>query len=374
MLHLMKYQFKQTVREVSIMFWALVFPIILGIFFYVSFGNSDMGENMEMLPVAVVETENTDSEEPFLEYLNHLDGDIIEVKVMKAKKAIKALEEDEVEGIFYAGEEPELTVAKSEIEQSILKSLLDTYQKNAKMIVTVAEHHPEKLNEAMDELGDWRETTEEVSVGGRTMNPNITYFFALIAYACLSGAFLGVKGCCDSQANLSPLGARQCITPTHKMRMLLSVFLVLFGIHFVNIMVLTAFVRFVLGIDLGGNPGGIILINLMGSMIGVSAGILLGSVSRLSFGVKMGFTVMVTLVPGFFAGLMFGDMKNILEQHAPIVNRLNPAAVLSDSYYCMAVFNDAARMNRNLLTLFLMSAGFVLVAFLVTRRERYDSI
>ena len=50
----MKYQFKQTVREVSIMFWALVFPIILGIFFYVSFGNSDMGENMEMLPVAVV--------------------------------------------------------------------------------------------------------------------------------------------------------------------------------------------------------------------------------------------------------------------------------------------------------------------------------
>ena len=374
MLHLMKYQFKQTVREVSIMFWALVFPIILGIFFYVSFGNSDMGENMEMLPVAAVETENTDSEEPFLEYLDHLDGDIIKVKVMEEKKAIKALEEDEVEGIFYAGEEPELTVAKSEIEQSILKSLLDTYQKNAKMIVTVAEHHPEKLNEAMDELGDWRETTEEVSVGGRTMNPNITYFFALIAYACLSGAFLGVKGCCDSQANLSPLGARQCITPTHKMRMLLSVFLVLFGIHFVNIMVLTAFVRFVLGIDLGGNPGGIILVNLMGSMIGVSAGILLGSVSRLSFGVKMGFTVMVTLVPGFFAGLMFGDMKNILEQHAPIVNRLNPAAVLSDSYYCMAVFNDAARMSRNLLTLFLMSAGFVLVAFLVTRRERYDSI
>ena len=374
MLHLMKYQVKQTVREVSIMFWALVFPIILGIFFYVSFGNGDMGENMEMLPVAVVETENTDSEEPFLEYLDHLDGDVIEVKVMKEKKAIKALEEDEVEGIFYAGEEPELTVAKSEIEQSILKSLLDTYQKNAKMIMTVAEHHPEKLNEAMDELDDWRETTEEVSVGGRTMNPNITYFFALIAYACLSGAFLGVKGCCDSQANLSPLGARQCITPTHKMRMLLSVFLVLFGIHFVNIMVLTAFIRFVLGIDLGGNPGGIILVNLMGSMIGVSAGILLGSVSRLSFGVKMGFTVMVTLVPGFFAGLMFGDMKNILERHAPIVNRLNPAAVLSDSYYCMAVFNDAARMSRNLLTLFLMSAGFVLVAFLVTRRERYDSI
>ncbi|MEI3219737.1 MAG: hypothetical protein V8S08_09200 [Lachnoclostridium sp.] len=58
MLHLVKYQFKQTVREHTTMFWALAFPIILGILFYVSFGSSDMGEDMEVIPVAVVE-ENT---------------------------------------------------------------------------------------------------------------------------------------------------------------------------------------------------------------------------------------------------------------------------------------------------------------------------
>ena len=125
-----------------------------------------------------------------------------------------------------------------------------------------------------------------MSVGGRTLNPNISYFFALIAYACLSGAFLGVKGCRDIQANLSALGARNCITPTHKMKMLVSNFLVMFGIHFVNIMILTVYVRFVLGIDLGGNPGAIILVNLMGSMIGVSMGILLGCINRVSFSMR----------------------------------------------------------------------------------------
>lgn len=183
-----------------------------------------------------------------------------------------------------------------------------------------------------------------------------------------------MKGCRDIQANLSALGARNCITPTHKMKMLVSNFLVMFGIHFVNIMILTVYVRFVLGIDLGGNPGAIILVNLMGSMIGVSMGILLGCINRVSFSMRMGFCVLFTLLPGFLAGLMFGEMKNIIEQHCPLLNRVNPAAVLSDSYYCMAVYSDTGRMMRNLIILGCMSVIFVLTAFLVTRRERYDSI
>ena len=40
MLHLLKYQFLQTIRSRSIMFWALAFPLILGTLFYVSFGNT----------------------------------------------------------------------------------------------------------------------------------------------------------------------------------------------------------------------------------------------------------------------------------------------------------------------------------------------
>ena len=42
MLHLLKYQFLQTIRSRSIMFWALAFPLILGTLFYVSFGNTGL--------------------------------------------------------------------------------------------------------------------------------------------------------------------------------------------------------------------------------------------------------------------------------------------------------------------------------------------
>ncbi|MDO4313098.1 MAG: ABC transporter permease [Eubacteriales bacterium] len=374
MLHLIKYQFRQTVREWSTMFWALAFPIILGTLFYVSFGKWDMEEDMEVIRTAVVE--GADPNEASLLFFEEIDSDfdMIRTEVMKEEEALKALREDEIEGIFYAGEEPKLTVAKSGLEQSILKNILDTYLKNTELIQTIVDTHPEGLESGLEALADWQEMTEEISVGGRTLNPNISYFFALIAFAALSGVYLGIKGCCDSQANLSALGARRCITPTHKMKLIFVSFLVLFFIQFINIMILTVFVRFALGIDLGGSPGEIVLVNLLGSMIGVSIGILLGSVSRMQLGMKMGFGVLFTLFPAFLAGLMFGDMKNIIEQYCPVINRVNPAAMLSDSYYCMAVYNDAERMTRNLLILAVMSIVCVLAAFVVTRRERYDSI
>ena len=77
---------------------------------------------------------------------------------------------------------------------------------------------------------------------------------------------------------------------------------------------------------------------------------------------------------GFLAGLMIGDMKNIIELHCPIVNRLNPAAVLSDAFYCMGIYNDMERFTRCLLILALMSTLLLAAAFLGIRRERYDSI
>lgn len=375
MLHLMKYQFLQIVREWSTMFWALFFPIILGGFFYISFGSGNMGEDMEVLKTAVVEEEGETLEKTvFLSFLEELDGDMIEIEVMEEEEALRALNADEAEGIFYAGREPGLTVAKSGMEQSILKTLLDTYQKNAEMIKTVVKEHPEKIEAATLALEDWKETTEELSVGGRTLDPNISYFFALIAYAALSGMYLGIKECCQSQANLSALGARKSITPTHKLKLILNSFLILTAIQFFNVMVLTGIVQFVFHIDLGGNAGGILLINLLGSMISISLGILIGSISKLSLGMKMGFGALFTLFPGFLAGLMFGNMKNLIEQHCPVINRINPAAVLSDSYYCMAVYNDTARMNRNLLILAAMCVLCMLISFLVIRRERYDSI
>lgn len=380
MLHLFKYRFIQTTRDFSVMFWALTFPLILGTLFYLSFGSlgieSTGDSDWDTVKVAVIQDgSSSENHKAFEKFLEQMDGEILDIQdISEESKALDALIEEKILGIFYVKETPSLTVSKNGIHESILTSVLETYNRNAAMFRKIAMTHPDRLPDAAAAMEDYRQTTSEVSLGGKSMNPNSQYFFALVAYACLSGAFLGVKSTFDSQANLTALGARRSITPTHKLKLIIIDLLVLCMIHFVNILVLCLYIAHVLGISLGDNPGALLLVDLMGSMIGICLGIAIGSIARLSFSMKMGFTVLFTLLPGFLAGLMFGNMKNIIEQNCPIINRINPAAVLSDAFYCMSVYYDIERFTRCLAILAIMSVLLLGIAFLSIRRERYDSI
>ena len=99
------------------------------------------------------------------------------------------------------------------------------------------------------------------------------YFFALIAYACMSGAYLSIEAVRDTQTNLSPLGARRSITPYRKQFLIFIDMLVLIFIHFINVMILTFYVDYILDIDLGNNYLAILATNFMGSLIGICLGL-----------------------------------------------------------------------------------------------------
>ena len=380
MLHLFRYRFLQTIRNFPIMFWALVFPIILGTLFYISFGNAGLestGESSwDEIKVSVVKEDvSSENARAFEEFLAQMDGETLDIQdISTEEKALKALDEEKISGIFYVKETPSLTVAKNGLNESILTSVLESFNQNSAMFQKIAMTHPEKLPDAMEAMGDYRSSTLEVSLGGKDLNPSVQYFFALVAYACLSGAFLGVQSSTDGQANISALGARRSITPTHKLTLVMIDMAVLFIIHFFNILILCLYITQVLKISLGNDIGSLLLVDFMGSMIGVCLGVAIGCLARMSFGLKMGVCVLFTLFPGFLAGLMFGNMKNIIELHCPIINRINPAAVLSDAFYCMGIYNDMERFTRCLLILAVMSVLLLTVAFLGIRRERYDSI
>lgn len=381
MLLLFKYRFLQILREFSMMFWALVFPLILGTLFYFSFGSaglSSTGESeWEAVKICLVE-ESSDTDvnaKAFSQFLHSLEDNTLEIVPSSSEKdALQLLDEGKITGIYYAKETPSLTVVKNGLNESILSSLLDSFNQNTAMFTDIATTHPERLSAAIDTLGDYRQMIQEETLGGETLDPSVQYFFALIAYACLSGAFLGVRASFDSQANLTALGARRSVTPTNRLALILIDMLVLVIIHFINIMILTLYIGKVLGIGLGNNLPALLLVNLMGSIIGVTMGLSFGSLTKFSLNMKIGLTVMITLVPGFLAGLMFGNMKNLIEQHAPIINRINPAAVLSDAYYCMGVYSDMERFTRCMLILAVMSILLLSAAFFGTRRKRYDSI
>ena len=82
----------------------------------------------------------------------------------------------------------------------------------------------------------------------------------------------------------------------------------------------------------------------------------------------------LTMILCFMSGLMLGDMKALIELNVPIVNDLNPAAVIADSLYYLEVDADLGRFFFKIITMICFSVVFVIGGFLMTRRKKYASL
>lgn len=211
MRHLLIYRLKQTLGERTILFWTIAFPMILGTFFFMAFGNLAKNEEVATeIPIAMVVSNQSAQTETQKAFLTEMQKEkLMTIKSYPTEKVAKEkLEAGKISGLFYLGQELSLTVTKSSLSTSILKVVLDSYNKNVAMISDIAKAHPENLPAAIAALSDLKPAVKAVAPNGKTTSSFMQYFFALIAYACLSGIFLGVNNSFESQANLSALGAR----------------------------------------------------------------------------------------------------------------------------------------------------------------------
>lgn len=374
MLHLVKYDILSTVRRFETIFWPLIFPLLLATLFYFAFGKVEEAD-FETVPAAIVREEEPDT--VFLSFLDSMGQDgsaLIEGREMTREEALRALREKTVKGIFYVDTTPSLTVGGNGLAESILQSLLENYENGKQTLEQIAGTHPEGMQSAIEQMSDYQELVEQVSLGGRTTNGNMQFFYALVAMACMYGAFIGFGAALTLQANLTSLAARRCVTPTHKLTLIFSEMVSAFILHFINIVILLLYLRYVLKLDFQGQTPEMLLVSLIGCMIGVSLGIFVGSFGKMREGVKIGILLGISMVCSFLAGLMSGQMKYIVEQHVPVINRINPAALISDAFYCINVYNDWERYFRSLATLLVMCVILLAASFCMVRRERYDSI
>lgn len=374
MIHLITYNLRIKLRNFSMVFWPLVFPLILGTFFFFAFGNISEAD-FETVSVAVVKPET--SNPLFLGFLNQIENntdDLISVSEMPEQKALDALKSGKIAGIYYADIQPSLTVTTNGIPESILQTILDNYESSLTTVRKIFLRHPSGILKGLEQMMDTRELVQEVSLGGKTIDGNVQFFYALIAMACFYGCFIGFGSAIPLQANLSSLAARRTVTPTHKLKIVLSEQISAFFLGYLDVIILILYLRYVLRLDFQGNMAPMLLITFPGCLIGVSLGFFVGSLGRMREGVKTGILLAVSMTCCFLSGLMNNTMKDIVEKNIPVLNRLNPAALISDAFYCINVYNDPARYYRNLIILAVMSVLLTGASFFMIRRERYDSL
>ena len=373
------YSLKDFTMNKSLSFWSLLFPFLLATMFYVSFGHLVDGGNNTLEPVktAVVIEEETEAASYFQEMLLTLadkDHNILMVTETDLDTAKKLLQDKKVEGILQVSNTVTLTVTKSGINQTILKSITDGYLHRMALIENIAQTNPDKIPEVITALSDEVSYLKEISFSDSSATGSAQYFYALIAMTCLYGSFFGLTLGTRLQANLSALAMRRSVVPTRKMRIFICDFLAVFTIDATILLLLFAYLILGLKIDFGNHVILMLLTAFMGSLFGISLGTFIATSSTRTFDFKISISLAISTVLSFLAGLMVNQMPNIIEKSAPIINRLNPALLISNSFYCLTFYDNYQVYTRNMVTLAVYVVIFCTASILFLRRKKYASL
>lgn len=376
-----KYALLRLMRNKANLFWILVFPIVLGCFFKIAFSNITASESFHTIPVAVVEGDNADATafHTMIEQLSEDSEDaMLSATFCDDKKARTLLEKGKVDGIFYTTDTVELAVnsdlSDASINQSILQSLLTQYYLNRDLIVQILTTNPGNIESLVDSIGQSVDTRKEVSLTRNNTDTYDQYFYNLIAMACLYTAMGGINLAINNSANLSSLAARKTIAPAKRAALIGTELLAIILFESLLNMVSFLFIVTVLGIHMTTHLGLALLTILISTTFSITFGMFLGCVGPKSEGGKTGLMFAVVMPLCFLSGLMMGTMRMVVEKYAPFVNRINPAALISDSFYALNNYDTLTRYTGNILTLLLMTALFLIISILVTRRKTYASL
>ncbi len=385
--HNSKYTMLSMFRLKVTLFWTLAFPLLLATFMYMAFGNLfEKDEMFKTINVAVVESENDDTLMSVLESLdvNHTDSasksddssnsfsGLINMKLMDSSAAKKALNDKKVTGIIYT-EDASLVVDENSYNATILESILTQYKQQKDVFTNIAKTNPAALDTAIAGLSDTTSEYKEISLSSGNQDEYTNYFYAVFAMSCLFASFSAVTATNRLLANTSPLGMRKSLAALSKNILIFSEYISLLIIHFVVELITLVYLT-LLGVDFGNKYPAIILTLFFGCMIGLSIGVIIGAIPKLTEGSKIGISVGIGMVLSVLADLCANGIKDMVEHKLPIANRLNPACLISDCFYSLNVYDSYDRFFRNISIMAVESVILLIIAFVLLRREKYASI
>lgn len=372
------YTIKRSLRSKEGIFWSLMFPLFLGLVFKFMFGNLGEYEQFSEVAVGVVEQEANDT---FLETLQEVEIEeglpMFEVFHYKnADEAQKGLQDETVYAyIIVDGDEFKLVVREMDIYTSLVKSFVDQYKQNYALIEDVAANHPEQMEAFLSTLFEAESIgVEEIELKGQDKSPYTQYFYALLSMACLIASMYGLTHGMNLQADLTTLGARRNVAPTPKMQQFVIDFLASMAIYSVLMTIVLVVVVYVYGQDFGNNFGLIWVATIVGTFTGLAGGYLIATWVKGNAGKKNAICVAFFMVSSFLGGLQMAEMSYILEENCPIINRINPATLIVNSYKSLAVFGDYQQYAVNVISLLAIGVIFIILSVAKLRRTKYASI
>ena len=391
-IHNFTYSFKTLFRSKALIFWTFAFPIILGTFFNMAFSNIENSEKLDIIDIAIIENEEFKNNEILKKSFEELSEESNEERMFYTQyvtedKAKELLENDEIIGYLKVEDNyPKIIVKESGINETIFKYVVEEITQTSQIVETTAGSEIEKQilagNMNLDYEKLYENIIEEVQnqeVNLRNVsNNNLSYtmieFYTLIAMACLYGGIFGMVAINQNLANMSSKGKRIAVAPISKLKLVFSSVLASYLVALIGLALLFVYTIFVLKVDYGTNLPLVILLGMTGSLAGLSMGVVVGTVFKTNENAKTGILIATTMVGCFLSGMMGVTMKYIVDKNVPILNKINPANMITDGFYSLYYYDTLDRFYFNLISLLVFSGIMITISYISLRRQKYDSI
>lgn len=390
--HNFKYTIKTLLKDRVLIFWTLAFPLILGTLFNMAFSDIENKEKLEIIDIAIIDntyfTKNEIYKETFLHLGNKNNKDrLFNIKYVDEEQAKKLLAKKRVTGYLKLEENSKkVVIAQNGINETIFKYVTEEINEQEKIIKSILEYKLKDINSSInldkfynDLYKNIKETMNNNRIQIKDISSNnLSYtmieFYTLIAMTCLYGGILGMVAISKNLANISNIGKRVSISPVSKKKLILSSILASYIIQVIGIILLFIYTNIILKIDYGNDYLLVILLSLVGTFAGLCLGTFIACIFKLGENTKTGIIIALTMFFCFLSGMMGITMKYIIDKNIPLLNKINPANMITDGFYSLYYYDTKTRFYFNVISLLLFSIILLSISILSLRRQKYDNI
>lgn len=390
--HNFKYTLKTLFKNKMLIFWTFAFPLILGTFFKMAFSNIETSEKLDVIDIGIVNDSNFENNVIYKEAFKTLSDEenedrLFNIKYVNLDEAKNMLNNKEITGyLVIENDTPKIVISSNGINETILKLVTEEITQTSSLIQTKAENEVRKEIMSGNYNIDYEKiyknvleviNNEDVKLNNIS-NSNLSYtmieYYTLIAMTCLYGGILSMTAINYNLANISSKGKRVAISPVNKIKIILSSTFASYVVQLIGLLLLFVYTIFVLKVNYGNNLILVILLALVGSLSGLSLGTFVGTVFKFNENAKVGLVIAVTMLGCFLSGMMGITMKYIVDKNIPIVNKLNPASMITDGFYSLYYYNTLDRYYFDVISLVIFACIMLGISFISLRRQKYDSI
>ena len=379
--HNVKYNLKALFKNKGLIFWSFAFPIIMTTLFNMAFGNWEESEKFTSINIGIVTNEYFDNNIIAKNVFNSLsDGDnkIFNITYASKDEETNLLIDKKIEGIIeYSDSHPNIIINSNSVSSTIIKSVVDEIETNNTIFSDLiksgkyaSNDMEEQVNKIIERINSTTINTKDISV--KKLDIAVIEYYSLLAMTCLYGGFIAMSAISNSLASASNRGKRVAISPIKKSTAILSSLCASFIVQLIGALLLLIYIN-IIGVNLHTNLISLFIITILGVLAGISIGLIVSVMINKSEDTKLGIIIAISMALSVLSGMTGVSLKYVIDSKIPFINKINPAAMITDGLYAV-YYENSARFLNNIISLIIFISLLIVISILYMRRKKYDNI